>query len=197
MSDDLSADVILNNITHATCGGGGGAINVNVSGGTPAYSYVWGGLPDTTPTITGLSAGSYSVTVTDNNGCTAITIIDVNEPAVLTASATATESFYAITCYSAGNIEVQGGGRFEYVNIDGASGSDVVKYINPDTGQPFPGVVDGSAGDLADGKATGFYEKIPTEKTTIALAVGQTVYGDFTVVSTPASDQASVLAYYK
>ena len=111
---------------------------------------------------------------------------DINE-----ASATATESFYAITCYVAGNIEVQGGGRFEYVNIDAASASDVVKYIDPSTGQAY---ADEAA---ANGDATGFYEKIPTEKTTIALAVGQTVYGDFTVVSTPSSGQASVLAYYK
>ena len=111
---------------------------------------------------------------------------DINE-----ASATATESFYAITCYVAGNIEVQGGGRFEYVNIDAASASDVVKYIDPSTGQAY---VDEAA---ANGDATGFYEKIPTEKTTIALAVGQTVYGDFTVVSTPGTSQASVLAYYK
>lgn len=117
---------------------------------------------------------------------------DINE-----VSVAATESFYAITCYGAGNIEVQGGGRFEYIDIDGASDTDVVKYINPDTGQPFPAVVNGSEGDLADGKAAGFYEKIPTEKTTIALAAGQTVYGDFTVVSTPGTGQASVLAYYK
>ena len=111
---------------------------------------------------------------------------DINE-----ASATATESFYAITCYVAGNIEVQGGGRFEYVDIDNASPSDVVKYIDPSTGQAY---ADEAA---ANGDATGFYEKIPTEKTTIDLAAGQTVYGDFTVVSTPSSNQASVLAYYK
>ena len=111
---------------------------------------------------------------------------DINE-----ASVTATESFYAITCYAAGNIEVQGGGRFEHVDIDGANADDVVKYIDPSTGQPY---VDQAA---ATGDATGFYEKIPTEKTTIALAAGQTVYGDFTVVSTPGSDAASVLAYYK
>jgi len=111
---------------------------------------------------------------------------DINE-----ASATATERFYAITCYSAGNIEVQGGGRFEYVDIDAVGASDVVKYIDPSTGQPY---VNEAA---ADGDAAGFYEKIPTAKTTIALADGQTVYGDFTVVSTPADGQASVLAYYK
>ena len=111
---------------------------------------------------------------------------DINE-----ASASATENFYAVTCYVAGNIEVQGGGRFEYVDIDAASASDVVKYIDPSTGQAYANEA------AASGDAAGFYEKIPTEKSTIALALGQTIYGDFTVVSTPASSNASVLAYYK
>lgn len=114
---------------------------------------------------------------------------------VIDEAQTATDDFYAVTCEVAGNINVTGGGRFEYVNIDGASGSDVVKYINPDTGQPFPGVVDGSAGDLANGKATGFYEKIPSEVSVITLAAGQTVYGAFTSVTGVGS--VEVLAYYK
>ena len=114
---------------------------------------------------------------------------DINE-----VSATATESFYAITCYVAGNIEVQGGGRFEYVDVSAlADNAAAAKYIDPLTGAPFTAKSVAEDADHGDG----FYEKISTEKTTIALAVGQTVYGDFTVVSTPASSQASVLAYYK
>lgn len=114
---------------------------------------------------------------------------------VIDEAQTATADFYAVTCEKVGDITVTGGGRFEYVDIDNASGSDVVKYINPDTGQPFPGVVDGSAGDLANGKAAGFYEKIPSEVTTISLAVGQTVYGAFTSVTGVGA--VEVLAYYK
>lgn len=111
---------------------------------------------------------------------------DINE-----ASATATERFYAITCYSAGNIEVQGGGRFEYVDVSTLDDAGAAKYIDPSTGVAF------ASDEDADTAGDGFYEKISTEKTTIALADGQTVYGDFTVVSTPANNQASVLAYYK
>ncbi|MFN5735199.1 MAG: SprB repeat-containing protein, partial [Flavobacteriales bacterium] len=48
-------------------GGNNGAATVTVTGGTPAYAYLWnnGG---TTQTINNLTAGTYSVTVTDVNG---------------------------------------------------------------------------------------------------------------------------------
>ena len=114
---------------------------------------------------------------------------DINE-----VSVTATESFYAITCYAAGNIEVQGGNRFEHVDVSGlADDAAAAKYIDPLTGAPFTAKSVAEDADHGDG----FYEKISSEKTTIALALGQTVYGDFTAVSTPASSAASVLAYYK
>lgn len=108
---------------------------------------------------------------------------------VIDEAQTATADFYAVTCEVAGVISVTGGGRFEYVNIDGASASDVVKYIDPSTGQAY---VNEAA---ADGDATGFYEKIPSELTAITLAAGQTVYGAFTSVLCDSS--AQVLAYYK
>ena len=54
-------------IVDATCPADiNGSISISVSGGTSPYTYKW--LPDlqTTPTITGLVPGTYSVTVTDN-----------------------------------------------------------------------------------------------------------------------------------
>ena len=47
-----------------------GIILATVSGGTPPYSYLWSPGGETTPSILGLSVGSYTVTVTDANGCT-------------------------------------------------------------------------------------------------------------------------------
>ena len=72
---------------------------------------------------------------------------------------------------------MKGSGIFEYVDIDGADAATVVNYINPDTGKAFPNVVDGSSGDLADGKAAGFYER--SRETDLLMVAGQTVYGRF------------------
>ncbi|TAD93371.1 MAG: hypothetical protein EAY75_01095, partial [Bacteroidetes bacterium] len=70
--------------TDITCFGFPNNINgtatVAPTGGTLPYTYDWAGTPtgDGTPFITGLAAGSYSVTVTDAGGCTASTSVTIN-----------------------------------------------------------------------------------------------------------------------
>ncbi len=49
--------------------GNDGVAAVNVQGGTPPYQYQWS-TGDTTQIANGLPVGNYSVTVTDDNGCT-------------------------------------------------------------------------------------------------------------------------------
>ncbi|MCS7074761.1 MAG: SprB repeat-containing protein, partial [Bacteroidia bacterium] len=56
-----------------------GSATVYVSGGTPSYSYLWSNNVST-QTISGLSGGTYSVTVTDSKGCTATSLTTVFEP---------------------------------------------------------------------------------------------------------------------
>ncbi|MFN8318494.1 MAG: PKD-like domain-containing protein [Saprospiraceae bacterium] len=46
-----------------------GTATVNATGGTPQYTYAWSN-GQTSAIATGLAAGTYTVTVTDNNGCT-------------------------------------------------------------------------------------------------------------------------------
>jgi gliding motility-associated-like protein len=60
---------ISETITAASCGQTDGAIVVNVSGGTPSYTYDWSPSVGNTSTIGNLSGGSYALTVTDANGC--------------------------------------------------------------------------------------------------------------------------------
>jgi hypothetical protein len=52
-------------------GGSNGSINITVSGGTPSYTFHWSN-DATTEDLTNVSAGIYSVTVTDANGCSFI-----------------------------------------------------------------------------------------------------------------------------
>jgi PKD repeat protein len=66
--------------TNVTCfaGTNGGAF-VSVNGGTPAYTYNWSN-GTTTETLTGLTAGNYAVTVTDNHNCSVVDVVSITEP---------------------------------------------------------------------------------------------------------------------
>ncbi|HET6989749.1 MAG TPA: T9SS type A sorting domain-containing protein [Bacteroidia bacterium] len=55
-----------------------GAVYAMVSGGTPPYSYLWAPGGQTTSSISNLTAGSYTVTVSDNAGCSVSSMVTVN-----------------------------------------------------------------------------------------------------------------------
>ncbi len=57
-----------------------GAIATNVSGGTPPFEYTWT-IPPVTDSVGGLGQGTYAVTVSDQNGCSAfVDGIQITEP---------------------------------------------------------------------------------------------------------------------
>jgi hypothetical protein len=61
---------------------GAGSATATPSGGMPTYSYSWNTTPaQTTPTATGLAAGTYTVCVTDVNSCTACNTVTVTNGA--------------------------------------------------------------------------------------------------------------------
>jgi len=65
-----------------TCyGGTDGILDLTPSGGTTPYSYSWNTTPpSTTQDLSNLSAATYQVTITDNNGCIAIRSGEVTQP---------------------------------------------------------------------------------------------------------------------
>ncbi|MDO8369011.1 MAG: SdrD B-like domain-containing protein [Saprospiraceae bacterium] len=97
------------------------------SNGTPPYSYLWsnGGV---TPEIVGLSQGTYTVTVTDANGCTAMDFCEVgfwNEGIWLMDS-----TYQKITCFGANNgwihVSVMSGvGPYAYIWSNGGTTADI------------------------------------------------------------------------
>jgi gliding motility-associated-like protein len=77
-------------VTHLICNGvcTGGA-TINPAGGTPNYSYAWSNSANSAA-VTGLCAGNYVVTVTDNNGCTHDTSLVITQPTPLTHTPSST-----------------------------------------------------------------------------------------------------------
>ncbi len=70
--------------TIATCGQSNGTASVTGSGGTGAMTYSWSS-GQSTATVTGLSAGTYTVVVADNNGCTKTAAVTVTSSANITS----------------------------------------------------------------------------------------------------------------
>ncbi len=86
--------VIASTTIMNTSGNGlsNGSVSVDISGGTLDYEYVWvdnqGNTISTTDAITNVTAGNYTLTVTDANGCTITpTEFEITEPEPLTVSA--------------------------------------------------------------------------------------------------------------
>ncbi len=63
--------VLQTAFTNSVCGGATGTATVtSISGGTAPYTYLWSNGA-TTPSVSNLAAGSYTVTIRDASGCTA------------------------------------------------------------------------------------------------------------------------------
>jgi large repetitive protein len=114
----LSASTTTSNYNGfgVTCTGAAtGFINLTVSGGTSPYTYAWSNGA-TIKDISSLTAGSYSVTVTDSKGCTMITSANLTTP---TTVAVALASKTNVTCNGgtdgAATLNASGGaGNYNY-----------------------------------------------------------------------------------
>ena len=98
--------------TNVSCyAGSNGSATVNVSGGTAAYSYVWGSnaASQTTATASGLGAGLYTVTITDANSCTTSASATITQPTVLSVSGAVTPVICNGASTGAINITAAGG----------------------------------------------------------------------------------------
>ncbi len=69
--------VTANTNSTPSCGGNNGSVSATASGGRPSYTYAWS-TGASAQTVNGLSANSYTVTVTDAKGCSLTAVQTVN-----------------------------------------------------------------------------------------------------------------------
>lgn len=112
LSEPDTLAVVANALLHAngygvTCAGSAdGGIDAVITGGTTAYALAWSGpngFTSNSTSISGLFAGSYSLVITDANGCTTSTSVEVTSPTAITTT------LMAATYNAGSNISCAGG----------------------------------------------------------------------------------------
>jgi hypothetical protein len=116
--DFLSLSAIANS---PSCNGGNNAsVQLSTTGGTPPYTY------NNTPT-SNLTAGTYSYTVTDANGCLPVDVtVTINEPDAITGSADVTDQSTTLPSDGAIDLTITGGtAPYTYAWSNGQTTEDV------------------------------------------------------------------------
>ncbi|MBI4945830.1 MAG: gliding motility-associated C-terminal domain-containing protein [Bacteroidetes bacterium] len=108
----------------SSCGNPGSATITSMSGGTPAYTYLWSNS-QTSTTATNLAAGNYTVTVTDNNQCTKSNTVTVAS----TGSVTATAPPTTICSGQTATLTASGGATYLWSTTSSATTSAIT--VNP------------------------------------------------------------------
>ncbi len=110
----VTQPVILNAsgyvIANVRCNGANNGIDsVSVNGGTPPYTYLWSDAnSQTTATAVGLSAGTYTVNVSDSCGGSATTSVIITQPTTLSMVADSSEATSG-NCDGSAWVVVNGG----------------------------------------------------------------------------------------
>ena len=120
-------NLVANTIpTNISCRGtSSGNITLNINGGTSPYSILWSN-DSTTQNLTNIIAGTYTATVTDNNGCTRTAIATVSEPAQGITASINTNTITPVSCFGGSNgaasVSANGGtGNLSYLWDNGAT----------------------------------------------------------------------------
>jgi len=118
-----------------------GSIVAQGTGGTGVYTYLWNN-GSTAATLSGVPAGIYSVTVSDNNGCTASQSWTLSQPTPITLQSTNTN----ILCYgqTAGSITTSASGGVAPYTYQWTNGLTGATIVNQAAGPYFVTVTDGN-----------------------------------------------------
>jgi len=78
---------VTNSSINISCfGGSNGSATATVNGGSAPYTYLWSPSGGNAATATGLAAGTYTCTITDNIGCVATTSVTIVAPSAINVS---------------------------------------------------------------------------------------------------------------
>ena len=113
---------------NATCGTANGIVSASPTGGTGAYTYSWS-TGASAQTVSSLSPATYTITVTDHNGCTAASTVAISNVPGPSASI-APGNNIAVKCYgtATGSLSVSvsaGTSPYTYSWSNGATSATI------------------------------------------------------------------------
>ncbi|MBL0343389.1 MAG: SprB repeat-containing protein [Bacteroidetes bacterium] len=121
--------ISMNSITDVICYGGvNGSISISTNGGSSPYTYNWSNGA-TSQNVNTLTAGWYTVTVTDFNGCNSLMSFTINEPALPLQILPVSVIDIACIPGATGSIDVsvQGGvAPYSYLWSNGSTNEDLI-----------------------------------------------------------------------
>ncbi len=118
---------LLSTVQAVSCyGGNNGAIDLAVSGGIEPYSFLWSN-GEKTQNIGDLTAGTYTVWLTDSIGCTDSLLVELSEPDAIVLSETHVDLGYSSDPVGSIDLTVESGGTgpFSYLWSTGDSTEDI------------------------------------------------------------------------
>jgi gliding motility-associated-like protein len=125
-----------------------GSIDLTYSGGTAPYQYIWNNS-STDEDLINVSAGTYSVIITDKNGCKDTISTVINEPNILSSSILATD----VLCHgdATGSIDLTVLGGIPPYQFKWSNGSTDQNLINVPSGIYDVTVLDNNGCAISDG----------------------------------------------
>jgi gliding motility-associated-like protein len=134
ISEPTVLGVSISNQINVSCfGGSNGTASASGTGGTPNYSYTWSPVGSTNAMLTGMSAGTYTVLVSDNKSCQTQTTVTITQPTPLNVVFTSTN----ISCQGGANGIIQ-------TSVTGGTSPYTYSWLN--NGQTGSGLNNISAG---------------------------------------------------
>jgi gliding motility-associated-like protein len=122
----FSLPVALTDVTDVSCFGlNDGQIDLTITSGTAPFTYSWSNSQSSEDLI-GLAPGTYSVSVTDDNGCSTTASAGISEPELLQLSA----EYSHVNCYNGNDglidLYISGGtSPYTYTWSNGATSEDL------------------------------------------------------------------------
>jgi gliding motility-associated-like protein len=121
----------ITNSIDVSCQGNDGQATISATGGTGAYTYLWNS-GSTNANGTGLTLGTFTVTVTDANGCTKV--VNGSLSSIPSVTATSTGSNPTICIGQSATLSITaGGGKSPYTYLWSSGSTSASATVNPIT----------------------------------------------------------------